>query len=81
MHFSAIPDDAMASLNDESIRIDAADPDKRLPAEVTDGMVQDDGDFYDGEREGDDRRNESDAKRAAEEEGDEGTSEKRPRVE
>lgn len=31
-----------------------------------DGVTQDTGDFYDGENEGDDKRNENNAKRAAE---------------
>ena len=42
-----------------------------------DRVVRDVGDFYDGEREGDDRRNEQCAKRAAEDDGE--TAEKRPR--
>lgn len=35
-----------------------------------DGVTQDPGEFYDGETEGDDRRNEHNAKRAAEDGGD-----------
>ncbi|KAK0405531.1 hypothetical protein QR680_018041 [Steinernema hermaphroditum] len=51
----------------EAMRADNADPDKRLPSEVTDGMVEDAGEYYDGENDGDDRRNEHSYKRAAEE--------------
>ncbi|CAL2045985.1 unnamed protein product [Caenorhabditis brenneri] len=58
-------EDAFPGLADEGIIIDAADPDRRLGPEVTDGMVQHEGEFFEAEREGDDRRNDSDAKRAA----------------
>ncbi|CAI2353412.1 unnamed protein product [Caenorhabditis sp. 36 PRJEB53466] len=75
-----IPEDALQNLNDDSMLVDMANPDKLLPSEVTDRMIQDDGDFYDGEREGDDRRNESDAKRAASFEA-EGSTEKRQKTE
>jgi hypothetical protein len=48
---------------DETLETDQADPDKRLPSAVTDRMVAHGGEFYDGENEGEDRRNRQDYKR------------------
>ncbi|VDO31109.1 unnamed protein product [Haemonchus placei] len=60
-----VPEDAIKVLNDSSLGQDMADPDVRLHRSIMDGATQDAGEFYDGENEGDDRRNESSAKRAA----------------
>lgn len=50
---------------DKSAALDASDPDERLPAAVTDRIVEDNGEFYDGEKEGGDLRNGQSYKRAA----------------
>uniref|UniRef100_A0A0M3ICW6 Histone deacetylase n=1 Tax=Ascaris lumbricoides TaxID=6252 RepID=A0A0M3ICW6_ASCLU len=60
-----IPDDAIKCINNEQIARDIADPDVRLHRSITDSMVADQGEFYDGEEEGDDRRNEHNFKRTA----------------
>ncbi|KHJ98216.1 histone deacetylase family protein [Oesophagostomum dentatum] len=60
-----VPEDALKVLNDSSLGQDMADPDARLHHSIMDGVTQDAGEFYDGETEGDDRRNEASAKRAA----------------
>ncbi|KAI6218218.1 Histone deacetylase [Aphelenchoides fujianensis] len=59
-----IPQDAMDV--DDRPAVDAANPDERLPDAVADKLIEDAGEFYDGEREGGDLRNEFSAKRAAE---------------
>ncbi|KAJ1354042.1 Histone deacetylase hda1 [Parelaphostrongylus tenuis] len=61
-----VPEDALKTLNDGSLGQDMADPDVRLHRSIMDAVTQDAGEFYDGENESDDRRNESNAKRAAE---------------
>ncbi|KAE9413813.1 hypothetical protein Angca_010026, partial [Angiostrongylus cantonensis] len=61
-----VPEDALKTLNDSSLGQDMADPDVRLHRSIMDVVTQDAGEFYDGENESDDRRNESNAKRAAE---------------
>uniref|UniRef100_A0A1I8BSA5 Histone deacetylase n=1 Tax=Meloidogyne hapla TaxID=6305 RepID=A0A1I8BSA5_MELHA len=61
VQMQAIPNDYIQF--DESLEIDQADPDKRLPRAVSDRMIAHPGDFYDGENEGDDRRNRQDCKR------------------
>ncbi|CAJ0580478.1 unnamed protein product, partial [Mesorhabditis spiculigera] len=53
-----IPADAFPILNDTSLGRDMANPDRRLHRADMDGHVQHEGEFYDGENEGDDRRNE-----------------------
>jgi len=52
-----------ASHIDKTAAIDAADPDVRLPDELTDGIIADDGEFYDDEREGGDLKNRQSYKR------------------
>ncbi|KIH58598.1 histone deacetylase family protein [Ancylostoma duodenale] len=64
-----VPEDALKVLNDTSLGQDMADPDVRLHRSIMDGVTQDAGEFYDGENEGDDRRNESNAKRLADSSG------------
>ncbi|VDM62940.1 unnamed protein product [Angiostrongylus costaricensis] len=61
-----VPEDALKTLSDSSLGQDMADPDVRLHRSIMDVVTQDAGEFYDGENESDDRRNESNAKRAAE---------------
>ncbi|GMR50339.1 hypothetical protein PMAYCL1PPCAC_20534, partial [Pristionchus mayeri] len=60
-----IPDDAFACLNDSSAARDAANPDQRLQPAIMDGVTQHQGEFYDSETEGDDRRNSHSARVAA----------------
>ncbi|CAJ0952256.1 unnamed protein product, partial [Mesorhabditis belari] len=60
-----IPDDAIRFLNDTSLGQDMANPDVRLHRSIMDSHVQHEGEFYDGENEGDDRRNESNGREAA----------------
>ncbi|CAK5013072.1 unnamed protein product [Meloidogyne enterolobii] len=61
VQMQAIPNDYIQF--DETLEIDQADPDKRLTRAITDRMIAHPGDFYDGENEGDDRRNRQDCKR------------------
>ncbi|KAL3093089.1 hypothetical protein niasHT_022539 [Heterodera trifolii] len=56
-----IPRDGMQI--DESVEHDRANPDRRLPAEVSDHMTAHPGEFYEGENEGEDRRNRQEYKR------------------
>ncbi|KAI6182789.1 hypothetical protein M3Y97_00418900 [Aphelenchoides bicaudatus] len=49
---------------DKTAAIDSADPDVRLPDEITDGMIADNGEFYDDEKEGGDLKNRALFKRA-----------------
>ncbi|CAI5452423.1 unnamed protein product [Caenorhabditis angaria] len=76
-----IPEDAFKCLNDDSLLKDAADPERRLHPSIMDSHVEDAGEFYDGEQEGDDRSDENDAKRAAERSSDGEPSDKKARVE
>ncbi|GMT21732.1 hypothetical protein PFISCL1PPCAC_13029, partial [Pristionchus fissidentatus] len=73
-----VPGDAITCLSDSSFARDMANPDSRLHPSIMDGVTQDQGEFYDGETEGDDRKNEYNAKRAAEN-GKENDA-KRPRI-
>ncbi|KAK0428857.1 hypothetical protein QR680_011047 [Steinernema hermaphroditum] len=50
---------------DPSRAKDNADPDQRLPDAVKDAMIEHEGEYYDGEDEGDDRRNQQSFKRPA----------------
>ncbi|KAL3099808.1 hypothetical protein niasHT_028586 [Heterodera trifolii] len=59
-----IPEDGMQI--DESAAQDEANPDRRLPAEISDHMTAHPGEFYDGENEGEDRRNRHKYKRNGE---------------
>ncbi|TKR82755.1 hypothetical protein L596_016435 [Steinernema carpocapsae] len=63
-----IPQDAFNQEELERMAEDNADPEKRLPSTVTDKIVEDAGEFYDGENAGEDRRNEQSYKRAADDE-------------
>uniref|UniRef100_A0A183C1X2 histone deacetylase n=1 Tax=Globodera pallida TaxID=36090 RepID=A0A183C1X2_GLOPA len=56
-----IPRDGMQI--DDSLELDRADPDRRLPGAISDRMVTNPGDFYEGENEGDDRKNRQEYKR------------------
>lgn len=56
-----IPRDSMQI--DSTLEIDQSDPDKRLPSAVTDHMLAHPSEFYEGENEGEDRRNRQDYKR------------------
>ncbi|CAD6198383.1 unnamed protein product [Caenorhabditis auriculariae] len=60
-----IPEDALKCLNDTSLGKDMANPDVRLHPSIMDSATEDAGEYFDGEKEGDDRRNEHNAKRAA----------------
>ncbi|KAI6202824.1 hypothetical protein M3Y94_00484800 [Aphelenchoides besseyi] len=48
---------------DKTAAIDAANPDERLPTAITDGMIADNGEFYDEEKEGGDLKNRNSFKR------------------
>lgn len=63
VQFQPIGKDAMQI--DDSAATDAADPDKRLPTALADSIVENAGELYDGEKEGDGRRNEENHKRPA----------------
>uniref|UniRef100_A0A914DVV5 Histone deacetylase n=1 Tax=Acrobeloides nanus TaxID=290746 RepID=A0A914DVV5_9BILA len=56
-----IKDDAISG--DEGIILDEANPDERLPTAVSDKMIEDEGELFDGEKEGGDIRNESSAQK------------------
>uniref|UniRef100_A0A915CEP1 Histone deacetylase n=4 Tax=Parascaris TaxID=6254 RepID=A0A915CEP1_PARUN len=53
-------------LVEESVARDSANPDRRFSIRDSDKMIEDEGEFYDGEKEGGDHRNEQCYKRAAE---------------
>ncbi|PAV57223.1 hypothetical protein WR25_11464 [Diploscapter pachys] len=74
------PEDAFKCLNDGSLQKDMASPDHRLHPSIMDSAVQDQGEFYDGETEGDDRKNEHNAKRAAEMESEESIEAKKMKL-
>ncbi|KAL3099317.1 hypothetical protein niasHT_027219 [Heterodera trifolii] len=57
-----IPEDGMQI--DESAAQDEANPDRRLPAEISDHMTAHPGEFYEGENESEDRRNRHKYKRS-----------------
>ncbi|KHN86045.1 Histone deacetylase 1 [Toxocara canis] len=81
MHtFSAIKDDGIELLDDSAAR-DNANPDRRFSIRDSDKMVEDEGELYDDEREGGDRRNEQCCKRVADEDGTESTAVKKGRRE
>src|SRR5690606_27183962 len=50
---------------DYGAAVDDANPDARLPDEIADKIIDHDNEFYDGEKEGGDLRNEQNYKRAA----------------
>ncbi|KAF1762384.1 hypothetical protein GCK72_010646 [Caenorhabditis remanei] len=58
------PPDAVVP--DEKIVVEYADPDVTLPQELEDSIIQHEGEFFDHEREGDDRRNEHNGRLSAE---------------
>lgn len=76
---AAIGEDALNVLSDYSHAKDAANPDSRLHPSIMDGVVTDAGDFYEGEIGSEEGRNEHNAKRAAESEGE--AESKKPRLE
>ncbi|KAH7727533.1 Histone deacetylase domain containing protein [Aphelenchoides avenae] len=57
--------DAMDLEELDKAAVDAADPDKRLPDAIADKIVEDQGELYEGEKEGGDQRNETSHKRPA----------------
>uniref|UniRef100_A0AC34QIS6 Histone deacetylase domain-containing protein n=2 Tax=Panagrolaimus sp. JU765 TaxID=591449 RepID=A0AC34QIS6_9BILA len=53
-----IPSDSINVEEMEGIRMDTADPDKRMPDEIKDKIIEHSGELYDDEKEGDDKKNE-----------------------
>ncbi|CAI4220823.1 unnamed protein product [Auanema sp. JU1783] len=61
-----LEEDFQPPFNDPTVLSDYVNPDSRLHPSIMESLTDDVGEYYDGEQEGDDRRNEYNAKRSAE---------------